>query len=117
MVEFGLSFVAVPQFFHAGQSRTSGVFPLSMFKATAPPRDEPTITSGWPLAGDVPREVLTEPTPNAAGQLIPIEVPLHHSFRRAGDRRHEGFAAHRRHVRPATDDGAFESTCPAAPRR
>ena len=35
-------------FFHAGQSRTNGVSPLSMFIATAPPRLEPTTTSGWP---------------------------------------------------------------------
>jgi hypothetical protein len=36
-----------PYLFQAGQSRTSGVSPLSRFMATAPPRDEPTTTAGW----------------------------------------------------------------------
>ena len=45
----GLTVLAVPQRFQAGQSRTSGVEPESRFMATAPPREEPTITSG-PMA-------------------------------------------------------------------
>ena len=42
----GLTVVAVPHRFHAGQSRTNGVEPVLMFIATAPPRLEPTTTSG-----------------------------------------------------------------------
>jgi len=37
-----LGFVGVSQMFHAGQRRTSGVLPESMFVATAPPRELPT---------------------------------------------------------------------------
>ena len=43
----GLTVVAVPHRFQAGQSSTSGVEPELMFMATAPPRLEPTTTSGW----------------------------------------------------------------------
>ena len=46
---FGFTVVAVPHVFQAGQSSTSGVSPLSMFIATAPPRELPTTTSGWCL--------------------------------------------------------------------
>ena len=42
----GLMILVIPQRFHAGQRSTSGVSPLAMFIATAPPRDEPTTTSG-----------------------------------------------------------------------
>ena len=42
----GFTVVAVPHRFHAGQSNTSVVEPESMFIATAPPRLEPTTTSG-----------------------------------------------------------------------
>jgi hypothetical protein len=42
--------LAVPQRFQAGQSRTSGVSPLRMFMATAPPREKPTMTSGSGLS-------------------------------------------------------------------
>ena len=38
----------VPQFFQAGQSSTSGVPPARTFIATAPPRDDPTMTCGRP---------------------------------------------------------------------
>ena len=48
MIVLGFTVVAVPHFFQAGQRRTRGVFPLSMFMATAPPRLEPTTTSGLP---------------------------------------------------------------------
>lgn len=46
MIVPGFTLRAVPQRFQAGHRRTSGVLPESMFMATAPPRDEPTTTSG-----------------------------------------------------------------------
>jgi hypothetical protein len=46
MIVFGLTVFAVPQFFKAGHKRMSGVSPLSMFMATAPPRELLTIASG-----------------------------------------------------------------------
>ena len=42
----GLTVFAVPHRFHVGHIRPSGVEPASMFIATAPPRLEPTMTSG-----------------------------------------------------------------------
>jgi hypothetical protein len=42
----GLTVLAVAHFFRVGQSRTSLASPFLMFTATAPPRDEPTTTSG-----------------------------------------------------------------------
>ncbi len=47
MLDKGFTVFAVPHCFHAGHKRTSGVSLESIFMATAPPRDEPTITSGW----------------------------------------------------------------------
>ena len=46
MIVPGFTVVAVPNRFHAGQSRTSGIKSISRFMATAPPRLEPTTTSG-----------------------------------------------------------------------
>ena len=46
-IVFGFTVVADPHFFQAGTSKTSGVSLDSMFMATAPPREIPTITSGW----------------------------------------------------------------------
>lgn len=40
----GLTFVADPQFFQAGQSKMSLAIPLLMFMATEPPLEEPTTT-------------------------------------------------------------------------
>ena len=42
----GLIVLAVPHFFHAGQSSTTAAPSEWIFMATAPPRDEPTTTSG-----------------------------------------------------------------------
>ena len=42
----GLTVLTVPHRFQAGQSSTIGVEPASRFIATAPPREDPTITSG-----------------------------------------------------------------------
>jgi hypothetical protein len=42
----GLTLETFPHRFQAGQSKTIGGEPDSMFIATAPPREEPTITSG-----------------------------------------------------------------------
>jgi hypothetical protein len=47
MIVPGLAVLAVPNFFHAGQSSTSRASPLLIFMATAPPLDEPTTTWGW----------------------------------------------------------------------
>jgi hypothetical protein len=44
---------AVPHFLDAGHRRMSRAPPLSRFMATAPPRDEPTITLGWCLSNSV----------------------------------------------------------------
>src|SRR5262249_8120954 len=46
----GLTVLAVPCLFHAGQSRTSFASPLLMVMATAAPLDEPTTTSRWCLS-------------------------------------------------------------------
>jgi len=43
---FFLTAAAFPHRFHAGASKIIGVSPLSMFIATAPPLELPTITSG-----------------------------------------------------------------------
>jgi hypothetical protein len=45
MIVRGITFLAVPHRFHAGQTGTSSVEPALMFIAMAPPRLEPT-TSG-----------------------------------------------------------------------
>jgi hypothetical protein len=42
----GFTVLAFPHFFHAGQIKTSLVEPDSKFTATAPPRLDPTTTSG-----------------------------------------------------------------------
>ena len=44
----GFTVLAVPYFLQAGHIRTSLASPLLMFIATAPPRLEPTTTSGLP---------------------------------------------------------------------
>ena len=46
MTVLGFTVLAVPHRFHAGHNKTNGVSPLSMFMATAPPRELPTTTSG-----------------------------------------------------------------------
>ena len=47
----GFTVFAVPHFFHAGQRRTNwALLLLRIFMATAPPREEPTITCGWCLS-------------------------------------------------------------------
>src|SRR5208282_2543438 len=46
----GFTVLAIPNFFQAGQRRTSRASRLMMFRATAPPREEPTITWGWCLS-------------------------------------------------------------------
>jgi hypothetical protein len=64
----GLTAVAVPYFFHAGQSSTSFAPPLSMFMARAPPRDEPTTTAGWCLSNS-PWAIRTARSKSSSGRL------------------------------------------------
>ena len=71
MTVFGLTVVTVPQFFHAGHSKTKGVSPLCMFTATAPPREEPTITSGlcWSYSAWAVRAAAAKSSSSRAGLM------------------------------------------------
>ena len=64
----GFTVLAVPHFFHAGQSRTSRASPLLMFIATAPPLDEPTTTWGWCLSNSA-WAILTASSKSSSGSF------------------------------------------------